>query len=57
MTQDLSFKVIRAGKIDEVLTLAPNLLIARAAYGLAVALLPRERLELRQGTQVVQKSN
>jgi hypothetical protein len=57
MKQELSFKVIRAGKIDEVLTLDPNPLIARAAYGLAVELLPRERIELRQGAHVVEKSD
>ena len=56
MKQELSFKVVRAGKIDEVLTLDANPLIARAVYGLAVELLPREWIELRQGTHVVEKS-
>jgi hypothetical protein len=57
MKQELSFKVVRASKIDEVLTHHTNPLIARAAYGLAVELLPRERIELRQGAHVVEKSN
>jgi hypothetical protein len=57
MKQELTFKVIRSGKIDEVLTLDPNPLIARVVYGLAVELLPRERIELRQGAHVVEKSN
>jgi hypothetical protein len=56
MKQELSFKVVRAGKTDEVLILDANPLIARAIYGLAVELLPRDRIELRQGTHVVEKS-
>jgi hypothetical protein len=56
MEQELSFKVVRAGKIDEVLTLDANPLVARAVYGLAVELLPHEQIELRQGTHVVEKS-
>ncbi len=56
MKQELPFKVVRAGKIDEVLTLDANPLIARAVYGLAVELLPREWIELRQGSRIVEKS-
>ena len=56
MEQELSFKVVRAGKIDEVLTHHNNLLIARAAYGLAIDLLPRDKIELRQGARVVENS-
>ncbi len=56
MADELPFKVIRTSKIDEVLAHDANLLIARAAYGLAVELLPRDRIELRQGEQIVEKS-
>ena len=56
MTNELPFNVIRKSKRDEVLTRETNLLIARAAYGLAVELLPRDRIELRQGARIVEKS-
>jgi hypothetical protein len=56
MKQEFPFKIVRAGKIDEVLIFDANLLIARAIYGLAVELLPHEWIELRQGTHVVEKS-
>ncbi len=46
----------RTSMIDEVLAHDTNCLIARAAYSLAVELLPRDRIELRQGTRVVENS-
>jgi hypothetical protein len=46
----------RTSMIDEVLAHDTNRLIARATYGLAVELLPRDRIELRQGAQIVEKS-
>jgi hypothetical protein len=40
MANELTFKVVRMSKLNEVLAHDTNLLIARAAYGLAVELLP-----------------
>ena len=56
MANELPFKVVRMSKLNEVLVYDTNLLIARAAYGLAVELLPSDRIELRHGARIVEKS-
>ena len=55
MPLELPFKVVRTSEQDEVLARATNFRIAHAAYGLAVELLPRDSIELRQGTRIVEK--
>jgi hypothetical protein len=55
--EDLSFKVVKdLGAHDELLALAANLPIARAAYEAAVKMYPGEVIELRQGARVVARS-
>ncbi len=56
MTDDLPFKVVRTNGHDEILARAVNLLVARAAYEKAVQLYPRDKIELRQGATVMEKS-
>jgi hypothetical protein len=55
--EDLSFKVVKdLGAHDELLALAANLPIARAAYEAAVKMYPGEVIELRQDARVVARS-
>ena len=54
----LTFKVVRietAGQ--ELLALAGNFIVARAAFDTSVALWPTAWIELRQGARVLNKSN
>ena len=55
---ELTFKVVRletAGQ--ELLALAGNFMVARAAFDTSVSLWPTARFELRQGAQVIQSSH
>jgi hypothetical protein len=56
MAEELPFKVVRANGHDEVLAQGINLLIAHAAYEKAAELYLRDRIELRQGARIVEKS-
>jgi hypothetical protein len=54
---DLTFKVVRletAGQ--ELLALADNLAVARAAFDTSVSLWPAAEIELRQGARIIRKS-
>jgi hypothetical protein len=54
---ELSFKVVRletAGQ--EVLARASNIIVARAAFDVAVSLWQSAEIELRQGTRVIRSS-
>jgi hypothetical protein len=51
---ELSFKVVRLEQAgQEVLARAGNILVARAAYDVAVSLWGTEEIELRQGSRVI----
>jgi len=51
---ELSFKVVRLEQAgQEVLARASNILVARAAFDVAVSLWGTEEIELRQGSRVI----
>jgi hypothetical protein len=53
---ELPFKVevwTKAGAVDRVLAEASNLVVARGAYDVAVALYPQAHITLRQGARVI----
>jgi hypothetical protein len=55
---ELSFKVVRVEPTaQEVLARAGNILIARAAFDVAVSLYQTDEIELRQGTRVLRSNN
>jgi hypothetical protein len=55
---ELTFKVVRVETAgQELLALAGNLLVARAAFDISVSLWPGSWIELRQGARVIQKAN
>jgi len=56
MAEELHFKVVRTNGHDELLAQAINLPISRAAYEKAAELYLRDRIELRQGARIVEKS-
>ena len=55
--EELSFKILKVHPAyDEVIALAANQLVGRAAYETAVRMYPRERIEMRQGARIIEKS-
>jgi hypothetical protein len=57
LMEELSFKIVKVHSgYDEPIAYAANLLVGRAAYETAVRMYPRERIEMRQGAQVIEKS-
>jgi hypothetical protein len=56
MRDELPFKVVRSNGTDEALARAVNLRIARGAYHVAARLYPDERIELRQGARISERS-
>jgi hypothetical protein len=51
---ELSFKVVRLESAgQEVLARAGNILVARAAFDVSVALYQTDKIELRQGSRVI----
>jgi hypothetical protein len=54
---DLPFKVVRTNSHDEVLARAANLLVGRAAYETAIRLFPRDAIQLRNGAQIIARSD
>ena len=55
--EEFPFKVVRTNGHDEVLARSINLLMGRAAFETAKRLYPRDQLEYRMGTQVLDRSN
>jgi len=53
--EDLPFKVVRVNLSDEVLARAGNLLIGRAAYNEAVKRYPKDTIQYRDGTRVIER--
>jgi hypothetical protein len=54
---ELSFKVVRLEQAgQEVLARAGNLVVARAAFDVAVSLWQTAEIELRQGARVIRSS-
>jgi hypothetical protein len=54
---ELSFKVVRVEPpTQEVLARAGNILIARAAFDVALSLFQTDEIELRQGSRVLRSS-
>jgi hypothetical protein len=54
---ELSFKVVRLElAAQEVLARASNIMVARAAYDVAVSLYQTDEIELRQGSRVIRSS-
>ena len=55
---ELSFKVVRVEPTtQEVLARAGNILIARAAFDVAVSLYQTDEIELRQGSRILRSNN
>jgi hypothetical protein len=53
---DLKFKVVRTNGYDEVVARAANLLIGRAAYETARRLYEHERVDFRDGSRIIARS-
>jgi len=53
---DLPFKVVRSNGSDELLARATNMVIAKGAYSAAAQMYPDDKIELRQGARVIEKS-
>jgi len=56
MSDELPFKVVRSNSHDELLAQAVNLFIVRGAYREAARIYPDDRIELRQGARVIERS-
>jgi hypothetical protein len=54
---ELLFKVVRTNGRDEVLARAANLIIGRAAYETARRLFPNDRVDYRNGAQIIARSD
>jgi hypothetical protein len=55
--EELSFRILKVHPAyDEVIALAANQLVGRAAYETAARMYPRERIEMRQGARIIEKS-
>ena len=55
--EELSFKVVKVHPAyDEPIAYAANLLVGRAAYETAARMYPRERIEMRQGARIIERS-
>jgi len=55
--EDLPFKVVRTNSHDEILARAANLLVGRAAYETAIRLFPQDPIQLRNGAQIIARSD
>jgi hypothetical protein len=54
---ELLFKVVRTNGHDEILARAANLIIGRAAYETARRLFPNDRVDYRNGAQIIARSD
>lgn len=54
---ELPFKVVRTNGHDEIVARAQNLLVGRAAYETARRLYPKERVDYRNGAQIIARSD
>jgi len=54
--EDLPFNIVRSNGSDEILARATNMVIAKGAYSAAAGMYPDDRIELRQGARVIEKS-
>jgi hypothetical protein len=55
---ELSFKVVRVEPTtQEILARAGNILIARAAFDVAVSLYQTDEIELKQGSRVIRSNS
>ncbi len=54
---ELLFKIVRTNGHDEVLARAANLIIGRAAYETARRLFPNDRVDYRNGAQIIARSD
>jgi hypothetical protein len=52
----LPFKVVRTNGHDEIVARANSLLVGRAAYETARRLYPNERVDYRNGAQIIARS-
>jgi hypothetical protein len=50
-------EVIRVNSEDEILALATNLIIGRAAYETAVRLFPKDTIQYRDGARIIARSD
>ena len=50
----LAFKVVRSNGHDEIIALADNLFVGRAAYREACKLYPKDLIELRHRARIIQ---
>ena len=57
LDEDLPFKVVRTNSHDEILARATNLLVGRAAYETAIRLFPQDAIQLRNGAQIIARSD
>jgi hypothetical protein len=57
LDEDLPFKVVRTNSHDEILARAANLLVGRAAYETAIQLFPQDAIQLRNGAQIIARSD
>jgi hypothetical protein len=57
LPEDLPFRVVRINGHDEVLAHAANLLLGRAAYETAIRLFPKDRIQYRNGAQIIARSD
>jgi hypothetical protein len=53
----LPFKVVRTNGHDEIVARAGNLIVGRAAYETARRLYPTERVDYRNGAQIIARSD
>jgi hypothetical protein len=53
----LPFKVVRTNGHDEIVARASSLLVGRAAYETARRLYPNERVDYRNGAQIIARSD
>jgi hypothetical protein len=57
MPEDLPYKVICTNGDDEVLVRAADLYTGRAAYEIAVRLFPRDKIQYRNGAQIIARND
>jgi hypothetical protein len=55
--EELPFKVVRINGHDEIIARAANLLIGRAAYETAIRMFPGDRIDYRNGAQIIARSD
>jgi hypothetical protein len=54
---ELLFKVVRTNGPDKILARAANLIIGRAAYETARRMFPNDRVDYRNGAQIIARSD